>query len=111
MGDEVRVSDGDRLQVGQLIFVFRFDEGEREEGGRLEDWLKSEPISGPASSGVDINSRTMLMATPVPPELPAVGAGSNDPIPAPSPDANASAEAARFVYRVFDGRTRWSSWA
>jgi anti-anti-sigma factor len=101
MGDEVRVSDGDRLQVGQLIFVFQVDQGAREEGGRLEDWLKSEPISGPAASGVDMNSRTMLMASPVPVDPSVAVNGPNERVSSPSPDANANA--ARFAYRVFDG--------
>lgn len=69
-GDEVRVRDGDRLQVGQLIFTIQIDADPIDPGaaGGVEEWLASPPpgngprvrrnasssISSPAALSVDL---------------------------------------------------------
>ena len=70
-GDEVRVRDGDRLQVGHLIFSIQID-GDRLDGpgGGMQDWLAG-PAPPPRRSGASsivsaasIGVEPSAMATP-----------------------------------------------
>lgn len=97
MGDEVRVGDGDRLQVGQLIFVFRIEAGPAAGPGGPEDWLKSAPGTG-YGNDVDMSSQTMLMAAPLPTD-PSTASREAGRV-APPADAGAGT----FAYRLFDER-------
>ena len=103
LGDEARVSDGDRLQVGQLIFVFRIEAGPEEKGGGPEDWLIFAPTPGPAPE-VDMKSRTVMMASPVPKD-PLAADRASGRFSAPSPDAHAAQFA--FALRLNKMLFRW----
>jgi len=91
-GEEVRVGDGDRLQVGQLIFTIRIVAESHEAGPALQDWLMPSEEEGEK----DDKSRTLMMSalTPAhrPAELPA-----RDRAPTPNHEAPT-----KFVYRRFD---------
>ena len=101
-GDEMRVSDGDRLQVGHLIFAIRIEEEAAAPAADdpAEDVLKA-GRSGiyPAMSGLyPAMSGYYQMPAQAPPRAPVS-------VPPPSPRAGAPAEgavAAAFTYRVFD---------
>jgi len=100
MGDEVRISHGDRLQVGQLIFVFQIESGPGGVEDALEGWLTAAPNLGHASE-VDMSSQTMMIAVPaatVP--FPADRVRERAATPSPSPDVSVL----KFAYRFFDER-------
>ena len=106
-GDEMRVSDGDRLQVGHLIFAIRIDEGVREveSGDPAEDVLLAgrsglfPALSGlyPALSGYyQVPTPTPRAAVPVPaPAAPRGEAASRDE----------AIVGAAFAYRAYDPET------
>jgi pSer/pThr/pTyr-binding forkhead associated (FHA) protein len=62
-GEEVRVSDGDRIQVGQLIFAIRITSVAQPGSSRVEDWLLNSDADPEPDD--DPMARTMLVSSPV----------------------------------------------
>jgi anti-anti-sigma factor len=90
--EEMRVSDGDRLQVGQLIFTVRVVAATREAEPSLQDWL----MPSEEESTRDENSRTLLLSAMNPTDR-ATGVDTGERAPLPNADVPT-----RFTYRRFD---------
>jgi len=97
--EEMRVSDGDRLQVGQLIFTIRIVAATREAEQSFQDWL----MPSEEESTRDENSRTLLLSALNPTERPA-NLATGGRVPTPNPEAPT-----RFVFRRYDSFHRVAS--
>ncbi|CAN5649819.1 hypothetical protein BH23PLA1_BH23PLA1_01270 [soil metagenome] len=98
-GEEIRVHDGDRLQVGQLIFIIQIDDEQRHSAGELPigDWLsQSTGLDAPRDGG----SQTAIVASPF----------GRPALPASNPQNPPETETIpRFVYRRFDPERKVAS--
>jgi anti-anti-sigma factor len=92
-GEEVRVCDGDRLQVGQLIFAVRIASEVQAGTPGVEDWLLNSDPDPPD----DPMARTMLVSSPVARPTALIGAGGGGRSQGQDP-----ATAAQFSYRKVD---------
>ncbi len=103
-GDEMRVSDGDRLQVGHLIFAIRIDEEARE--AAADDPAEDVLLAGrsgmfPALSGLYPAMSGYYQVPGPAPRAPV----PLQPRPAPRPESPGPAEGSAgsaFAYRIFD---------
>src|SRR3954470_8549514 len=78
--EEIRVSDGDRLQVGQLIFTVRIVVADREVRLPPQDWV----MPSEEECTRDENSRTLLLSALNPTERTAeIPRAERTPIPTP----------------------------
>jgi anti-anti-sigma factor len=98
-GEEMRVSDGDRLQVGQLIFTVRIVAATREAEPTFQDWLMPSDEMSPQ----DVNSRTLPLSALSPTDRVA-DLATSERAPLPNPEAPT-----RFIFRRFDSVHRVAS--
>lgn len=92
-GEEIQVFDGDRLQVGQLIFVVRIAAKALGMDSSLQEWLES-PDAPETKSEADPNSRTLLLS--------ALSHGGRPPNQNSGLETTSSATALKFRYQEFD---------
>jgi len=91
-GDKVQVSDGDRLQVGQLIFTIQISAEATGDKDQVSDWLKESPPTH-TEPAPNLGSTMILKSGVLNPHLTESHA---------SPEPESVAKPLNFAYRKYD---------